>query len=336
MNDKDYENMAQLSTVAEAVEYLMLRPGFREAFGTLDEQRMHRSVIEGLLFYSEYYDFVKIYKFSSFEVRRFLDIYFLCFEQSFLKSVIRGISDHRESDIRVESLGAFFEKHASFDCSKVTAAKTLEEFVSALQGSLFYPYLHPLSEQGEVTLFEYEMAIDSCVFSTMWKQYRKFDKEAKQTLCRSYGSQFDLTNLMWIYRSKRYYQMDKNNIYQLLLPIHYKLNKATIKSLVEAGSVDEFLSVLDNTYYGNRYDVQFEKEEQGFYIEQIYHALLTHIHNREFRSHPFSVAAVNDYLHRKHMEKERIITTIEGIRYGLPPQEIVAHEKKYNLEVLYK
>lgn len=337
LTDKDYENLAQLSSVAEAVEFLRQKPGFREAFASLDERTMHRSVIEGLLFYSEYYDFVKIYRFSGFEVRRFLDVYFPGFERSYLKSAIRAVVDHRESDIQIKSLGSFFEKHASFDCVRLSEAKTLDEFVAALQNSPFYPYLHPLLGQSGVTLFDYEMAMDYCVFGNMWRQYKKhFDKEATQTLCRSYGCQFDLTNLMWIYRSKKYYEMDKTDIYKVLLPIHYKLNKTVIKNMVEAGSNEEFLDLMRNTYYGTKYVVNLEREEDGFYIEQIYHALLSHIHNREFRNHPFSVASASAYLHMKHTETERLTTTIEGIRYGLPPQEIVAHEKKYNLEVLYK
>lgn len=337
LTDSDYERMSQLSSVAEAVEYLRQKQGFREAFAELDERTTHRSIIEGLLFYSEYYDFVKIYRFGGFELRRFLDVYFMGFERSYLKSVLRGIIDQRESDIRIASLGSFFEKHASFDCVRIAEAKTVEEFVAALSDSPFYAYLHPLVGQSQVTLFDYGMAMDFCVFGTMWRQYKKhFEGETSKTLCKSYGTQFDLTNLMWIYRSRKYYEMDKTDIYKILLPIHYKLDKNTIKNMVEAGSLEEFLGIVRSSYYGTKYVVNIEREEDGFYIEQIYHALLGHIHNREFRNHPFSVACASAYLHMKHIETERLITTIEGIRYGLSPQEIVAHEKKYNLEVLYK
>ena len=100
LGDRDYENLAQLSSVPEAVEFLRQRPGFRDCFASLDEQTMHRSYIERLLIYSEYYDFVKIYRFSNFEIRKFLDVYFLTFEKNFLKSVLRGIADHRESRLQ--------------------------------------------------------------------------------------------------------------------------------------------------------------------------------------------------------------------------------------------
>lgn len=335
LTDSDYEQLAAAASVTEAVELLKQKQTFRQIFDMAEEQVLHRATIEKLLFFAEYYDFTKIYRFSHVKLRKFLNLYFLTYERKFLKSALRGIFDHRDADLRSSDFGAFFNKHTSFSCEKISAAGTIEEFVSALKESPYYDYLHPLLEQ-EAQLFDYESAIDFYTFSTTWKQLKKhFQGDDYQTLYHTYGCQFDLLNLMWIYRSKKYYDLDKADIYRILLPIHYKLNKSVIQKLVEAASVEEFRSLLASTYYGSNYEVTLEHEEQGFYIEKIYHALLYHIHNHEFRSQPFSTASVNSYLYMKHLETERLITTIEGVRYGIPVQTIIAHEKQYNLEVIH-
>lgn len=337
LQEENYEQMAVMSSVMEAVEYLRQKPSFAAAFSIVQEQTMHRSTVERLLFFTEYYDFIKIYRFSGAEVRKYLNLYFANFERTFLKSAYRKIVDGRESALLIEGLGDFFRKHASFDCDKVADAKTESEFVEALYGSPYYAWLHPLVSQGAMSLYDCEMAIDSYIFINMWKKQKKyFTGDELHTLCRTYGCQLDLLNLMWIYRSKKYYDLDRAELYQILLPVHYKVSKEKIRQMVEAVDIKEFQSLLNQTYYGEKYGTGIELDENGFYIERIYHALLYYMHKREFVRHPFSVAAVSSYLYMKHLETERLVTAIEGVRYGLPPQMILEHEKNYNLEVLNK
>lgn len=337
LQEQDYERMSSMSSVMEAVEYLKQKPAFADAFSMTQEQAMHRSTVERLLFFTEYNDYKKIYRFSGAKVRKYLKFYFANFERTVLRSVYRKIVDGSQSELFLEGLGDFFKKHVSFDSEKVMNANTEKEFVEALYGSPYYAWLHPLLEQGALSLYECEMAIDSYIFTNMWKKQKKnFNEDELQSLCRTYGCQLDLLNLMWIYRAKKYYDLNRTELYQMLLPVHYKVSKEKIQQMVEAVDVEEFQALLKQTYYGEKYGVKMEHNENGFYIEHIYYALLYYLHKREFARQPFSIAAVSSYLYMKHLETKRLVTAIEGIRYGLPPQIILEHEKNYNLEVLNK
>lgn len=53
------------------------------------------------------------------------------------------------------------------------------------------------------------------------KVLKKEDKELYQRDC---GTQIDLLNMQWIYRAKKYFNMKPADIYQLILPIHYRLS----------------------------------------------------------------------------------------------------------------
>ena len=58
--------------------------------------------------------------------------------------------------------------------------------------------------------------------------------------------------------------------------------------------------------------------------ELLYHEILNRIYANAGRRHPYSIAILDSYLFLKKREKRRIITILEGIRYGLSSGEILA------------
>ena len=58
-----------------------------------------------------------------------------------------------------------------------------------------------------------------------------------------------------------------------------------------------------------------EGEEQG--LNALSRELVDRIYQMTGRREPYSIAALNSYLYFKEREIERIITTIEQIRYGV-------------------
>ncbi len=47
-------------------------------------------------------------------------------------------------------------------------------------------------------------------------------------ITKAYGEKFDMLNLQFIQRSKRYFSMEPAAIYALLIPMNYKLRKEEI------------------------------------------------------------------------------------------------------------
>lgn len=90
-------------------------------------------------------------------------------------------------------------------------------------------------------LFDYEMTLDLYYFAQMWKDRSKVvTKRDLEELTAAWGSKFDMLNLQWIYRSKRYYHMTSAQIYALLIPVHHRLKKDVVKALVEAENMSAF------------------------------------------------------------------------------------------------
>mgnify|MGYP000275999066 CR=1 FL=1 len=74
---EQFEAMADLGSVPEAVQFLRSNPSYEKAFSKASEDELHRGKIEQLLNLSKYHDFAKLYRFANVGQRRFLDLYFM-------------------------------------------------------------------------------------------------------------------------------------------------------------------------------------------------------------------------------------------------------------------
>ena len=136
----------------------------------------------------------------------------------------------------------------------------------------------------------------------------------------SYGEKFDMLNLQFIQRSKRYYNMDPASIYALLIPVNYKLKKEEITALVEAPSYEEGRRIFQKTWYGNKYEQLTVANLEEFY-NHIHRSIL----EKESHRNPYSVAVIYSYLYNKEHEVNRLTNAIECVRYGVQHDEAMRY-----------
>jgi len=317
-----FEKISQMDSVPQVVAYLKQQPGFQKLWANLDETSLHRGDIERLLRYTIYQNFTKIYKFSNDEQRKFLALYFKRYELFVMKACLRNIFDHRDVELELSLFEEFFDLHSKLNLSKITSSATIEEFIHNIKGSEYYIPLNRLlnSDAEHPTVFDYGMALDQYYFSLIWKMKGKFFSGIDlKEITMAYGRKFDMLNLAWIYRSKRYYHMSAPAIYALLIPMQYKLHKEEITALVES-DIDEFSKLLSQTYYGKTF-----QELAPETLEETYTHVLRSILKTEARRNPHSVAVIYSYLYHKEHEVDRLITAIECVRYQVSPEEAMKH-----------
>ena len=90
IKDEQFLEMAALETVPDAVQYLRAFLPYREIFGQVEDKDLHRGNIEQHLNLSQYRDFAKLYQFANIKQRRFLDLYFMHYEITILKTCLRN------------------------------------------------------------------------------------------------------------------------------------------------------------------------------------------------------------------------------------------------------
>ena len=196
-----------------------------------------------------------------------------------------------------------------------------EEFVNALKGNEFYGPLSRIQNRESALLFDYGMALDLYYFSLIWHVRKKlFSGNDLAEITKAYGEKFDMLNLQFIFRSKRYFNMASADIYALLIPMNYKLKKEEISSLVEAASYEETQSIFRKTYYGRKYSHISAQN-----IEEFYNYMLRTTLEKEARKDPYSVAVLYSYLYHKEHEVNRLTIAIECVRYGIPAEEAIRY-----------
>lgn len=317
MTEKQYQEIAQLESVPQVVAYLKKQPGFAELWADLDEHSLHRGEIEKLLTHTIHQNFAKIYKFANPSQRTFMALYFKRYEIAVLKDCLRKIFDKSREGLDLSLFKDFFDRHSKLNIEKLTQTQTVDEFVNCLKNTEYYAPLSRFGEESTPLLFDYGMALDQYYFATIWSVKNKlFGKRDLEEINKAYGNKFDMLNLQWIYRSRKYYHMAPADIYALLIPVHYKLSKKEISALTEAPDEEDFRRVLDTTAYKKRYP-----ELAPDNLEEYYTLNLRSVLEAEARKYPHSVIMIYSYFYHKEHEVDRLTTAIECVRYGLSPAE---------------
>lgn len=321
LKPEQFRELAEQEDVRSAADYLKEQPAYAEVFDGLDDTKLHRGYIEQILTQSEYRDFTRLYRFSSMKQRKFLDLYFKHYEVEVIKKLLRHMLGGREGQTDLSMFQGFFEKHSELDLETLCRAKNFSEFTEALEGTVYGKLLSQMQEKGQTGLFDCELKLDLFYFQLLWKLRNKLlSKTERKILDDCFGSRLDLLNIQWICRARSFYRLSQAEIYALLIPVHYRLRADKVKLLVEAEDDAKFFAVLRETPYGKQEELQTGQMPD---IQLLSNQMLNRIYGRTGHRYPHSPAVLDSYLYRKELEMRKIITALEGIRYGLPAAEIM-------------
>lgn len=314
----DYNNIANLRTVLEVIEYLKEKPAYTKYINRMDTSLYHRGDVEKVLTQSFYDDYTRIFRFVGMEQKKFLKTYWKRYEIDLINYCLRIVFNHYDVPFDIDYKKEIFDKYSQLSVSKLVLSRNVEELVDNLKGTEYYSPLQTLRESGAATLYDYDLTLELYYFSMMWKEEKRLLKgKERELFMRDYGIRIDLTNLQWIYRAKKYYNMLPPDIYMMMIPIQYRFSKEEFKALVEAPSVEEFIKQVGQTRYGKK--ISFE---EGHMLEQQCREILKAAYLSDRRRDPYSVASINAYLFLKEGEIRKIVSALECIRYGLSSRDI--------------
>ncbi len=320
-NHGNYSELSALKSVDEIGRFLTASPSYGSAFAGFGDRLLTRHDIEDKILISLSVEFKRIYNFiSDFNVRRFLDAFFLSHEINLLKQLLCLVYDKQPITYSLSELGTLFGYLKGIDIEKLKASKDVFEFVESLRHTEFYSMLANVYTEG-ASVFNLEMQLDLYYYMRL----SKFSKmhlfgENKLVMDRVVGVEVDLRNIMWIYRFKNFYDIDRGRIYSYLVPINYRLNPGDITRLVECKSSEQLLATLNDTYYKNLCGAG----DAPLNIERICRDKMRRVYTETKIMHPHSLAVAAEYLFLKDLEIKNIITLLEGVRYKLDAKEILA------------
>ena len=168
------------------------------------------------------------------------------YEIELINYCLRIVINHYKKPFDLNYKSAFFDRYSQISIGKLITARTTDELVENLKETEYYAPLKKIKDTDNVTLYDYNLALDLYYYTSTWKEQKKILKKSDLELfMRDRGSKIDLLNIQWIYRAKKYYNMKPADIYLMLIPIHYKLSTELVKDMVEAPGVEEFENGAD-------------------------------------------------------------------------------------------
>lgn len=317
LSNEDYEKIASMETTSDLINFLRTNPVYSYILQNREEKGLHRAQAEHILADSIYLDYAKLYRFANGQQRKVLSLVFFRFEVSILKSCLQNVFS-TSNTYNLILFEPFFLKHSDLKIKELASSQTMDEFISNLQGTQYYDFFKKLQATNHSTLHDFQSQLDIYYFQRIWKLK---DKELKgknlKVVTMIYGTQIDMLNLLWIYRSKKYYDVDTGTILVNIIPIHYKLSRREISALVESVSVEEFMKIVQSTYYGRLHDATDPDS-----LELIYLKMYRKLYDTCSSKFSTSMAPVLRFLYLKELELDMLTTSIECIRYNLTPSEI--------------
>ena len=281
-----------------------------EIFKNADEN-IDRLEIESMLDKSQIEDIKKILKLLNNKDKEIFELFLLQYEIKCVKSMFRKLfTNDKTADIIVQNVKMWtielFE-----DIKGIETVQNFDEFFSAIKRMKYSKILEKYEEQENINIFEVENEIDRIYFETLYEKVKQ-NANLKQIV----GSEIDLLNILWIYRIKKYYKFEKEELEKIIIKVNYKLKSSTIKKLIQINNYEEMKQILDLTPYKKIFIQESD-------IEANIDKYLYSINKKIFEEDQMTIAYIFAYVNLIDYENNDIINTIEGIRYNLEKNEIL-------------
>ncbi|MTI53335.1 V-type ATPase subunit [Geosporobacter ferrireducens] len=314
----DYLSLLRKKSVREIAVYLKEKTDYAVVLENVQIENIHRDELEQLLKKYILHQYEKLIHFFIDDYRKFSKLTLMRYEIEDLKLYLRAIARGDEPH-NLQHLIHYAGRYTNLPHDKLSQSKSMEAFVSHLQGTIYYLSLLPLLQEDEdKRLFHMEMNLDILYFRLLQEQNKKLDKEDRKLQEEILGINVDLLNLQWIYRGIKFYQLLPEELINYMLPKGHTLSFQKIKQLCYAKDEREFLQRLGPTKYGFLFDNQ---QTQDIHMERRIARFFYFLFQSYRKKEKMNIGTAVIYMHLLEYQTRDIISTIEAIRYGLDEEK---------------
>lgn len=315
LKPENYEELLRRRTVGELAGYLKNQTSYRQTLAGVQESLIHRGQLESLLRRSLYDDYLRLMKFSR-SGSPFFGYYLLEQEIGQLVRCIGYLGAHNRQGY-ISELPGYLLNRLSIDLQRLARADSPRALLTVLEGTPYHQLLAPLLRGDAVQTPLCEAALYTYyyrrVLSLVHRQYRG---KTRQALVDLFLQEAQLYNLRAIYRLKRFFDAPPEEIARYLLPFYHTLSRRQLERLVQARDAAQFLELLREGRLGRYF------AGEVLYIEQQTDRLTARQARRLLHFTVSPAVGFTAYLMLRRLEIENIINIAEGVRYGVPSEEI--------------
>ena len=307
LGKEELDELIRQANLKDAIYFL------KNKFNILERinESMHREQIEQELNNLFISDIIKLRKYlNKNEIEIFMK-FILKYKMNCVKNVFRNVTTNKDVINNLKNIDNW--THNVF--RKIDGINNIseeKEFLKIIENEEYYNIFKEYENVIEnAPLEEIEVKLDKYYFEEVFKLSKKVNNQLEEII----GKEIDLLNIIWIYRSKKYFEYTPEQIKEILISVNYKISKDKMKKLLSASDFDEMKKILENTIYKNIFDdennIEYNKSRYLYYI-----------YMRVFQTKLFNICTIFCYMNLVDIEIKNIINIIEGIRYGIDRKEI--------------
>ena len=306
LKNDDLQDLAKQNNLKSAVAILKNKSSSLNVLSEDADREQIEKVLNGEIIY----DIEKIVKYLDKNDTQIFNLLISKYEIRCIKKAIKLLYSKNEYDENIK----IWTNTIFTDLKGLESIKSIDEFLKIINNTKYKKILKKYFENKdtEYSIFEIENELDKMYLKSIYNSAGN-NKNLKKMI----GAKIDFTNILWIYRMKKYYNFSEDKIEKSIIDINYALKKNQILSLVKAKNIEELNEILKKTVYSNIstddiYELEFNMKKylHGLYI-------------KNFKSNLLSINCIYSYLNLVELENKDIISIIEAVRYGIDKEKLL-------------
>lgn len=306
LKNDDLQDLAKQNNLKSAVAILKNKSSSLKVLSEDADREEIEKVLNGEIIY----DIEKIVKYLDKNDTQIFNLLISKYEIRCIKRAIKLLYSKNEYDENIK----IWTNTIFTDLKGLESIKSIDEFLKIINNTKYKKMLKKyfVNKDTEYSIFEIENELDKMYLKSIYNSAGN-NKNLKKMI----GAKIDFTNILWIYRMKKYYNFSEDKIEKSIIDINYALKKNQILLLVKAKNIEELNEILKKTVYSNiatddiyELECNMKKYLHGLYI-------------KNFKSNLLSINCIYSYLNLVELENKDIISIIEAVRYGIDKEKLL-------------
>jgi V/A-type H+/Na+-transporting ATPase subunit C len=310
--------LIESGSYVDAFRLLKENTGYGKALKGFSEGNVHRGDLEIILQKDYIEKYTKLVHYLQGNYKALFKIFYMRFEIEDIKVILRGKYLGKSVE-EIKKLIIYESSMSGIDYKLLIEARDIEGTVDKLQETIYYKHIqHLIKDTMKEGLFRVEMALDFVYFIALRRFIKKLDNENKEVVKAYKGIQADLLNIQWIFRGKKYYKLQPEELFNYTIYDGARLNKDQLKKLCYSKNMSEFYDMVQSLPYGELFSKCRYKE---YLLEREILYYQKHIFESMKRANKMNISAVIAFLELSLIECRDIISIVENKRYNNENEE---------------
>lgn len=319
LTGKQYADLLSCKNINEIASYLRSRTVYSEAFEGAPTSDFTAKGLESFIERYKYDKYNSICRYERAIGNEFYKYFTVKTEtEQILRCTLLMLGGNTQGYLM--DMSAFLDMHLTIDLYALGRANSLEEIADALKKTPYEKIFRKCLSDPEKSYLTFELAFDDYFRKYQDELVNKcFGGKEKSGMYEAISRTFDMQYIEKQLRIADYYS-GLLAVSNLILPYSSALslfNKGQIKQLTKASTKQEILDVLSKSPYKS-----CAKYEDSAKIQDEMYLNFYRFCKKQIRFSSYPGVVMYCYLFLSQNETRNIIRIIEGVRYGLSPDEI--------------